>query len=143
MLKVRKEKDRRFVSHYLMRSMAKKKIVVIDDDIGILDALQYTLEDAGYEVFVSEKGEFAQNLLKDASELPDLIILDVLLSGMDGRIICKNLKNNPITKHIPIIMISAQPGADKSTKLVGADGYLAKPFDVADLFDMVKQQLGE
>jgi DNA-binding response OmpR family regulator len=117
------------------------RILVIDDDESILDAIRYALEYSGYEVTTSEKGEYAEKLLSTTSELPKLIILDVLLSGKDGRTICKKLKADKKTKKIPIIMISAHPGADRSVKEVGADEFIAKPFDVDVLIDRVKKYI--
>jgi DNA-binding response OmpR family regulator len=110
-----------------------KKILVVDDDPDILDALQFMLEDAGYEVKTSEKGEYAENLHDSNGGLPDVIILDVLLSGKDGRLICQKLKSQEETKRIPIIMISAHPNAKQSVSAVGADDFMAKPFDMDDL----------
>jgi len=115
------------------------KVLVVDDDPDILDALQLTLEDAGYEVTTSEKGEYAENLRDTERGLPDIIILDVLLSGKDGRIICQKLKSREDTKHIPILMISAHPNARQSIEAVGADDFLAKPFDVDDLLAKVAE----
>ena len=113
------------------------KILVVDDDPDILDALQFLLEFAGYEVKTTEKGEYAENL-RDANDgLPNVIILDVLLSGKDGRLICKKLKSQEETKHIPIIMISAHPNARQSVAAVGADDFVAKPFDVDELLAIV------
>ena len=116
-----------------------KKILVVDDDPDILDALQFMLEDAGYEVKTTEKGEYAENLRDTNSGLPDVIILDVLLSGKDGRLICQKLKSQQETKHIPIIMISAHPNAKQSVTAVGADDFVAKPFDVDELLAKIAQ----
>ncbi|HLX40864.1 MAG TPA: response regulator [Ktedonobacteraceae bacterium] len=121
--------------------MQSKKILVVDDDPDILDALKFGLEDAGYDVATTEKGEYAENLRDTNGGLPDVIILDVLLSGKDGRLICKKLKSQDTTKHIPIIMISAHPNARQSVQLVGADDFLAKPFDLDELFEMVARYL--
>ena len=110
-----------------------KKILVVDDDPDILDALRFMLEDAGYEVKTSEKGEYVENLCDTNGGLPDVIILDVLLSGKDGRLICQKLKSQEDTRHIPIIMISAHPNAKQSVSAVGADDFMAKPFDMDDL----------
>lgn len=118
-----------------------KKILVVDDDPDILDALQITLEDAGYDVTTTEKGDYAENLRDTNGGLPDVIILDVLLSGKDGRIICQKLKSQEDTKYIPIIMISAHPDAKQSVKAVGADDFLAKPFEIDDLLAKVEQYL--
>lgn len=109
------------------------KILVVDDDPDILDALQLMLEDAGYEVTISEKGDYAENLHDTNGGLPDVIILDVLLSGKDGRLICQKLKGQDETRHIPIIMISAHPNARQSVTAVGADDFVAKPFDMDEL----------
>ena len=119
----------------------KKYILVVDDDPDILDAIRDTLEDAGYEVKTTEKGEDAESLNNISGELPALIILDVLLSGMDGRVICKKLKKQKKTKHIPIIIISAHPSAGLSSTEAGADEFIAKPFDVDFLLEKIAQYL--
>ena len=118
-----------------------KKILVVDDDPDILDALQITLEDAGYEVTTTEKGDYAENLRDTNGGLPDVIILDVLLSGKDGRLICRKLKGQEDTRHIPILMISAHPTAKRSVQAVGADGFLAKPFDIDELLAKVAEYI--
>ena len=117
----------------------KKTILVIDDDPDILDAMRFTLEAEDYEVITSEKGEYTENLRDKTNNLPDLIILDILLSGKDGRTICKKLKGQKDTKHIPVIMISAHPGAEKSSKDVCADDFIAKPFDVDVLLKKINK----
>ena len=116
---------------------AAKKILVVDDDPDILDALQSLLEFAGYEVKTTEKGEYAENLRATNGGLPNVIILDVLLSGKDGRIICQKLKSQEETKHIPIIMLSAHHNARQSVTAVGADDFVAKPFDADELLAIV------
>src|SRR5258708_12293323 len=83
-------------------SMSTKKILVIDDDPDILDAVQMLLESEGYIVTTFSKGEEVDKLNGD---LPDLILLDVLLSGNDGRNISKKLKNQTRTPHIPTAII--------------------------------------
>jgi DNA-binding response OmpR family regulator len=118
-----------------------KKILVVDDDPDILEAFQLTLEYAGYDVTTTEKGEYAENLRDTNGGLPDIIILDVLLSGKDGRIICQKLKSQVDTKHIPIIMISAHPSAKQSIKAVGADDFLAKPFEIDELLTKIAHYL--
>jgi DNA-binding response OmpR family regulator len=117
-----------------------KKILIIDDDPDILDAVQITLETEGYNSDITTKGD--ETYKKIDAYNPDLIILDVLLSGNDGRTICKNLKKNEKTKKIPIIMISAHPTAKDSTKECGADSFIAKPFSITTLLDEVKKYIG-
>lgn len=115
------------------------KVLVVDDDPDILDAIAYTLEDAGYTVTTTEKGEYAESLHDKNGGLPDVIVLDVLLSGKDGRAICKKLKSQKKTEKIPIIMISAHPDAERSTKEVGADDFISKPFDINLFLEKVKK----
>jgi DNA-binding response OmpR family regulator len=105
-------------------------ILVVDDDPAILDSLRFLFEDEGYRVQTSEKGEYAESLRDENGGLPDLIVLDVLLSGKDGRTICRKLKSQDVTRQIPIVMISAYPDAEHSSKEVGADAFVAKPFAI-------------
>ena len=116
-------------------------ILVVDDDPDILDAVRFLLEDEGYRVQTSEKGDYAESLRDGNGGLPALIILDVLLSGKDGRTICKRLKSQDETRHVPIVMFSAHPDAERSVKEVGADAFVAKPFSVVDLLDIVERLL--
>jgi DNA-binding response OmpR family regulator len=114
----------------------KKRILVIDDDEGILDAFELILTEAGYnvKVFTKDGMQVQQNV---KSFHPDLIILDVLLSGADGRILCKRLKMNPKTKQIPVIMISAHPSAEQTIKNCGANAFIAKPFEVDIMLNVI------
>jgi len=114
-----------------------KKVLVVDDDISILDAISLILEDNDYDVQTAFKGDEAY--LKASDFKPNVIILDVLLSGKDGREICKNLKSDEKTKKIPVIMVSAHPGARESTSEVGADYFLSKPFMPDDLLNAVSK----
>lgn len=115
------------------------KILVVDDDIDILSVMEILLSMKGFEVEVISKGE--NTLPKIESFKPDLILLDVLISGHDGRTICKQLKSNKSTSHIPIIMFSAHPGAAATISDYGANDFIAKPFDVNNLMKKVNTQL--
>jgi CheY-like chemotaxis protein len=121
--------------------MAKhtKTILLVDDNLDILEAVQYLLEDAGHTVIPVENGEYLENL--DTKNLPDLILLDMLLSGKDGGEIAHSLKQNNVTKHIPIIMVSAHPSAKEAAKRSGADDFIAKPFDIEQLLNMIQKYL--
>lgn len=112
-------------------------ILVVDDDPGILDALQLLLEDEGYRVQATDKGDYAESLRDAGGRLPDLIVLDILLSGKDGRAICRTLKSQDETRSIPVLMMSAHPNAAASTREVGADAFIAKPFAIDALLDTV------
>ena len=112
----------------------KKKVLVADDDPAILEGISLILEDAGYEVKTTVNGhteKFAQEYA------PDVILLDIWMAGMDGRNICRSLKARKLTKHIPVIIISANKDTERIAKEAGADGFLAKPFDMKDLLSTV------
>jgi DNA-binding response OmpR family regulator len=115
------------------------KILVVDDDLDILVVMEILLTMKGFSVEVTAKWE--NTLEKVTSFKPDLILLDVLISGNDGRTICKQLKSQNDTKEIPIIMFSAHPSAAATIAEYGADDFIAKPFDVNDLLAKVNGQL--
>jgi CheY-like chemotaxis protein len=116
-----------------------KTILVVDDDTGILEAFKAMLEVTPYTITTSSDADFLQTLNTD--NLPDLILLDVLLSGRDGRDVCRELKANVQTKHIPIVMISAHPNAEVSVKEAGADDFLSKPFEMDELTSLIEKYL--
>lgn len=105
-----------------------RRILIVDDDPDILESLHIILEDEGYEVATSDKGDILTRLHN--GELPHLIILDVLLSGKDGREIVRWLKSQQATRQIPILMFSAHPGAEEAALQAGADDFLDKPFNI-------------
>ncbi len=112
----------------------KKKILVADDEPAILEVITMMLEDAGYEVKTTVDGQTE----KMATEyLPDVILLDIWMSGMDGRKICQSLKVQKSTMHIPIIMVSANKDTETLAKESGADDFLAKPFEMDELLEKV------
>ena len=115
------------------------KILVVDDDLDILVVMEILLSMKGFEVDVTAKWE--NTFEKIRTFQPNLILLDVLISGNDGRTICKQLKSQHDTKDIPIIMFSAHPSAAATIREYGADDFIAKPFDVKDLLAKVNSQL--
>ena len=117
-----------------------KTILVVDDDEGIVEVVQIVLEGEGYTVKTSMNGSIFHNF-DAAGHAPDLILLDVLLSGEDGRAICHRLKSSEKTKHIPVIMLSAHSDVNKLASTTGADDFLEKPFDVDVLIEMVQKYL--
>ncbi len=116
-----------------------RKILVIDDDPGISEALELILIEEGYDVQTVDNGEYIYEM--NDGNLPDLILLDLLLSGIDGREVVKKLKSEDLTKNIPVIMMSAHPKADKSVKDAGADDFIPKPFDLNELVKRIKKHL--
>jgi DNA-binding response OmpR family regulator len=116
------------------------RILVVDDDIDILSVMEILLTMKGFEVEVTARGE--NTFPKIETFKPDIILLDVLISGQDGRTICRKLKSDNETSRIPVIMFSAHPGAAATIAEYGADDFIAKPFDVAHLLQKVNYQLG-
>ncbi|WP_091211465.1 response regulator [Mucilaginibacter gossypiicola] len=115
-----------------------KKIMIADDDPGIVDAVEIILDFEGYEVSSTVNGT---TLLDMQTEFPDLLLLDIWMSGSDGRDICRELKKRDSTKDIPIIMISASRDIEKSAYDAGADDFLAKPFEIDDLLGKIRKHL--
>ncbi len=105
-----------------------KTVMVVDDDPGILEALEIVVSEIGYSVVAV--GDAKQVLDQAIKHTPQLILLDLLLSGSDGRDITKNLKANQKTSQIPIILMSADARVQEKSTEAGADGYLKKPFDL-------------
>jgi DNA-binding response OmpR family regulator len=103
-----------------------KKILVIDDDIDILDSLGSILRLSGFEVFTSHHAEQIAQLIRTIE--PDLILLDIMLSGFDGRTICYILKSNARYQSLPIIIFSASDISREEVLATGANEFVAKPF---------------
>ncbi|MDB5133652.1 MAG: mprA 4 [Mucilaginibacter sp.] len=112
--------------------------MIADDDPGILDSIGIMLEFEGYQVSTTLNGN---TLLNMANELPDLVLLDIWMSGTDGRDICKQLKQHEKTSKIPIVMISASKDIERSAMDAGADDFLAKPFDINDLLEKIQRNI--
>lgn len=120
--------------------ITNKKILIADDDADILDALRLLLEEKGYRVSVSLRGEYVEELTKKG-ELPDLIVLDIMLGDKDGRLICRKLKNSERTKSIPVILVSAHLNSRKSSMEAKATSFLAKPFESEILLKTIANNL--
>lgn len=121
--------------------MGKEKILVVDDEKDIVELVQYNLEKEGYSISCAYSGEECLENVK--TELPDLIILDLMLPEIDGIEVCKFLKNNPPTSHVSIIMLTAK-GEEADIVLgleLGADDYITKPFKIRELLARVKAVL--
>ena len=109
--------------------MSKERIMIVEDEESIQELIKYNLQREGYLVPVCcENGESA--LESAVTYKPDLILLDLMLPGVDGLTVCKNLKADPVTKHIPVIMLTAK--SEESDVVIGlelgADDYITKPF---------------
>ena len=115
------------------RTTQKKRVLVIDDNTGVLFAMQKALDLKNYDVHISETFVGVDGVEKVA---PDLIFLDISLVGQDGREVAQKLKANERTKHIPIVILTAYPNTDELAKEARADDYLSKPFELAELWKM-------
>ena len=118
--------------------MAKcsKRILIADDDPAIVESTKLILEEFGYTVDYTYDGKIVYEM-KD--NFPDLMLLDIWMSGQDGRDICKYVKKDPRKKIIPVIMISASRDIKKSALAVGANDFLEKPFDMEDLLAKINK----
>ncbi len=121
--------------------MPKSKILVVEDEKNIVRVVTYNLEREGYHVSVAKDGEEA--LEKVRAETPDLLILDLMLPKIDGLEVCRQLRMQPKTTHLPIIMLTAKTQeADRIVGLeMGADDYIPKPFSPRELLARVKAVL--
>jgi two-component system alkaline phosphatase synthesis response regulator PhoP len=118
--------------------MAKERILVVDDEEDLLELVRYNLTREGYRVTCVSTGEEALDQAR--REMPDLVILDLLLPNVDGLEVCRRLKGDSKTKHIPILMLTAKTEeADVVAGLeLGADDYMTKPFSPRVLIARVK-----
>lgn len=121
--------------------MSKVKIVIIEDEPDIIEVMSYNLKREGFLVSSSRRGDEGLSLVRKQS--PALVLLDLMLPGTDGLSVCQQLKADPMTREIPIIMVSAK---DEESDVViglglGADDYIAKPFSPRELLARVKAVL--
>ena len=121
--------------------MTRTQIVIVEDEPDIVEVISYNLKREGYQVASADRGDEGLKLVR--SQSPSLVILDLMLPGMDGLAVCQQLKADPITRDIPIIMVSAK-GEESDIVIglgMGADDYLAKPFSPRELLARVKAVL--
>jgi len=125
----------------------KKKILVVDDDPDFVEAVKTVLEAADYDVAIAYDGEECMERLEEGT--PDLIVLDVMMPGKDGYEVCKNLKDDPKTVEIPVILLTAvasRVSTSRYTHKMGmetsADDYIAKPVQPEELLQRIRDQLG-
>ena len=117
----------------------KQTILVIDDDPDIGIMMKMMLEFKGYNTFVIERADEVMGKIN--TDKIDLIIMDMLLSGVNGVDVCSDLKKDAKTINIPIVMISAHPSAKDMCLGAGADDFIAKPFDMQDMLSRIGRLL--
>jgi DNA-binding response OmpR family regulator len=118
-----------------------RRILAVDDDNDILEVLRYILEDSGYKVETLSNGYNLFSTIR--AHQPDLILLDIMLGGLDGRELCKHLKAGKETHDIPVILVSASHyvAAGSLNQEGCPDDFIAKPFDIDVLLRSIKRQL--
>lgn len=115
------------------------RVLVVDDDSGIGEMLKTLLEFYGYQVTVTEKPEETEHLIDQ--EDVDLVMLDMLISGVNGTDVCARLRKNPKTADIPVLMMSALHNAGDKCRKAGANDFIAKPFEMDDLIAKIQDML--
>jgi CheY-like chemotaxis protein len=119
-----------------------RKILIADDEPYILNILDFSLGAEGYAVLQAVDGESALRLAREHH--PDLMILDVMMPGIDGYEACRRLKEDPETRNIPVVLLTARNSREdrRRGEESHADGYMTKPFSPQRLLDLVQEHLG-
>lgn len=119
----------------------KKRVMIVDDETDMLTVTITRLESAGYDVLKAVSAEEALKVLE--KDIPDLMLLDLLLPKMQGDILCKRLKSDPKFKDMPILLFTASIiRIPDKVKEIGADDYILKPFEPEDLLFKIKKFIG-
>jgi DNA-binding response OmpR family regulator len=118
----------------------QKHIWIIDDDPSILEVTQIVLQEAGYTVTCIDNMTMLEDVIKTEA-IPSIILLDVLMSGIDGRDVAKKIKTYPTLISVPIIMMSADTKIKEKAEEAGANDYIRKPFNIDDLEIIVSKYL--
>ena len=121
--------------------MKSHKVVIVEDEADIREVIEYNLRREGYRTSSVADGEQALQLIRDT--LPDLVLLDLMLPGLDGLEVCQRLKSDSATRHIRIIMVTAK-GEERDILMgldLGADDYLSKPFSPKELLGRIRAVL--
>lgn len=121
--------------------MSKKKILVVEDEESLLKLESILLTSKGYEVRGVQNGQLALDAI--AEEKPDLVLLDIMLPEIDGFEVCRRIKSQEETRHIPVIMLTAKKTREDMARgeKVGADWYITKPFKSAMVIETIQRFL--
>ncbi len=119
--------------------MSKKKILIVDDEVDLVELIKIRLEANNYEVITANSG--LEGLSKATSEVPDLIVLDIGMAEMDGYTALQKLREEEITKEIPVIMLTAYAKMQPLFETEGISDYIVKPFDPQDFLARVEKVL--
>ena len=118
-----------------------QRILVVDDEADTLEMIKFMLQRYGFEVILAQSGPEALKLL--ARDIPDLIILDVMMPGMDGNQVCQQIRADSRTSFVPLVMLTARSGTPHQVQglLSGADEYLVKPVSQDELVNCIQTVL--
>ena len=121
--------------------MTNNRVLLVEDNEDNFELVRFLLERAGFEVLGGHDGQEALEMAR--KELPDLILMDLSLPGIDGWTAARELKDDPMTSHIPLLALSAHtlPGDRKRAVESGFDGYISKPIDVVNFGDNITKIL--
>lgn len=119
-----------------------KRILIADDEPNIVISLEFLMNREGFEVQVAADGEAALQAI--AAQLPDLVLLDIMLPKKDGFEVCQQIRANPQWQSVKVLMLTAKGRDTEVSKgiALGADAYMTKPFSTRDLVEKVRQLLG-
>ena len=123
----------------VLEKESSKRIAIIEDEEDVRNSISSLLTDTGYLVYESSDGLDLSNIINDFN--PDLILLDLLLESVDGRKICKALKEDPATSSIPVIIISGVSDIYNTITELGANDIVSKPFLPSTLLNRIQRQL--
>ena len=121
--------------------MAKQKILIVEDEESLLKLESILLTSKGYDVRGVNNGQLALDAMQE--DCPDLVLLDIMLPEIDGFEVCQRIKDNPATKDIPVIMLTAKKSREDMARgeQVGADWYITKPFKSAMVIETIQRFL--
>lgn len=119
----------------------KAKVLVVDDEPNILMSLEFLMRKSGYEVFIARNGAEALQLVNE--QLPNVLVLDIMMPEVDGYEVCQHIKSSPELRHIRVIFLSAKSKEADLEKgyAAGADLYLTKPFSTRELMQHISEFL--
>jgi twitching motility two-component system response regulator PilG len=123
--------------------MKNRRILIVEDEESLLKLESILLSSKGYQVFGARDGLTALKALADNSF--DLVLLDIMMPGIDGFEVCRRIRENPLTKEIPVVMLTAKKSAADQARgvEVGADAYITKPFKSVKIMDIIEGLLAK
>jgi DNA-binding response OmpR family regulator len=121
--------------------VSKKKILIVEDEESLLKLESILLTSKGFEVKGVSNGQAALDAIDE--EQPDLVLLDIMLPEIDGFEVCRRIKSDPATRHLPVIMLTAKKSREDMARgeKVGADWYITKPFKSAMVIETIQRFL--